>query len=251
MATFIRGLMMARSSAKCLQQAVIKQCYVFPPCRAVLQVSSTDRPFSFSPLICSSMFHTSPQQSSYRNTEFEDKPLTKIGRAKLVPPNWTKYNEVVYKPTLPGEQERPAEICHYRMNIKYSTKKLWYLACMIRGMSIDEAIKQTAFHKRKGAAHIKEVLEEAQEMAVRDHNVEFKSNMWISDSFCTRGIIVKGLRRHARARHGIIQYRYTNYFLRLREGKPPKDYYPPEMTGNELMENYIKKQRERRILYGL
>ncbi|XP_055894403.1 39S ribosomal protein L22, mitochondrial-like isoform X2 [Biomphalaria glabrata] len=247
MATFTKSLSLTKVSFKCLQQVFCPQFQAYSSCRSVLQITSTHR----TPACCWSMFHTSSLQVSYRNTEFEDEPLKKVGRARLVPPNWTKYNTVVYKPTPIGEPERPAEICHFRMNIKYSTKKMWYIAQMIRGFSIDEAIKQLAFHKRKGAAHVKEVLEEAQEMAVRDHNVEFKSNLWISDSFCTRGIIVKGLRRHARARYGIIQYRYTNFFVRLREGKPPKHYYPPEMTGNELMERYIQKQRERRLLYGL
>ena len=67
------------------------------------------------------------------------------------------------------------------------------------------------------------------------------------DSFATKGIIVKGTRLHAKGRQGIIHYRYTNYFVRLREGKPPKHYYAPEWNGNELLEDYVKKQRARRI----
>lgn len=46
-------------------------------------------------------------------------------------------------------------------------------------MSIDEAIKQLSFHKLKGSKIIREVLEEAQELAVKQHNIEFKSNLWI------------------------------------------------------------------------
>ncbi|GFO35204.1 39S ribosomal protein l22, mitochondrial, partial [Plakobranchus ocellatus] len=106
--------------------------------------------------LCVASFHSSSQCLLYRNTEFEDEKPKKIGKVNLVPPNWLKYNDVVYPPTAPGEGERPAEICHSRFQIKYGTKKLWYLAQMIRGMSIDEAIKQLSFHKRKGAAHLKE-----------------------------------------------------------------------------------------------
>lgn len=79
----------------------------------------------------------------------------------------------------------------------------------------------------------------------------FTKFSFLGDSFVSRGIIIKGVRKHARMRFGILQYRYTNYFLRLREGKPPKHYYPPEKTGNELMKEYIRKQRERMIEYGL
>ncbi|CAL1530879.1 unnamed protein product [Lymnaea stagnalis] len=241
MATF-RGISFARLAVSCFQQNILKNI----PLSRISSSNATIR----TPQLWASLIHSSSSHASYRNTDFEDPPK-KIGKVKLVPPNWLKYNDVVYPPTSPGEPERPAEICHHRMQIKYGTKKMWYLACMIRGMSIDEAIKQLSFHKRKGAAHLKEALEEAQEIAVRDHNVEFKSNLWISDSFVTRGIIVKGYRRHARGRYGIIQYRYTNFFVRLREGRPPKDYYPAEKTGNELMEDYIKKQRARRIEFGL
>lgn len=56
---------------------------------------------------------------------------------------------------------------------------MWYLAKMIRGMSIDQALAQLEFNDKKGAQIIKEVLLEAQDMAVRDHNVEFRSNLHI------------------------------------------------------------------------
>lgn len=62
---------------------------------------------------------------------------------------------------------------------------------------------------------------------------------------------VKSLRRHARGRQGLIEYRYTHYFLRLREGRPPKHYYPPRPTGNEMVEEYLRRLRERRIIGAL
>ena len=46
-------------------------------------------------------------------------------------------------------------------------------------MSIDEAMKQLSFHKLKGALIIKDILIEAQQLAVTQHNIEFKSNLWI------------------------------------------------------------------------
>ena len=56
---------------------------------------------------------------------------------------------------------------------------MWYIASFVRGMSIDEAIKQLSFVLKKGASAVKETLLEAQEMAVKQHNVEYKSNLWI------------------------------------------------------------------------
>ncbi|XP_067588480.1 large ribosomal subunit protein uL22m isoform X4 [Pseudorca crassidens] len=92
---------------------------------------------------------------------------------------WEKKNKIVYPPQLPGEPRRPAEIYHCRRQIKYSKDKMWYLAKLIRGMSIDQALAQLEFSDKKGAQIIKEVLLEAQDMAVRDHNVEFRSNLYI------------------------------------------------------------------------
>jgi len=66
-----------------------------------------------------------------------------------------------------------------------------------------------------------------------------------------RGKVIKSQRKHARRRPGVIHYRHTHFFIRLREGKPPKHYYPPPETGYEKMENYIKTQRNRRIILSL
>lgn len=70
-------------------------------------------------------------------------------------------------------------VCHQKENLKYSPEKLWYVACMVRGMTIDEAIRQMRFVSKKGALFVLDALLEAQEMAVKHHNVEFKSNLWV------------------------------------------------------------------------
>lgn len=66
-----------------------------------------------------------------------------------------------------------------RTNIKYSPWKMWYIACMVRGLTVDEAVKQLSFVLKKGAVAVKETILEAQQMAVEKHNVEFKSNLWV------------------------------------------------------------------------
>ncbi|ESN99874.1 hypothetical protein HELRODRAFT_113615 [Helobdella robusta] len=167
------------------------------------------------------------------------------------PKIWLKYNDVVYPPLSPNEPHRPAEVVHQRSNIKYSQKKLWYIAHMIRGMSIDEAVKQLSFYERKGAAIVNEILLEAQELAVRDHNVEYKSNLWIETAFVGKAKTVKGMRKHARRKPGVIEYRYSHFFVRLREGRPPLHYYPPDPTGQQMFEDYIQKLRDRNIKVAL
>lgn len=56
---------------------------------------------------------------------------------------------------------------------------MWYIASFVRGISVDEAVKQLSFLKKKGAAIAKEVILEAQKIAVEEHDIEFKSNLWV------------------------------------------------------------------------
>ncbi|KAF2884099.1 hypothetical protein ILUMI_22067 [Ignelater luminosus] len=164
------------------------------------------------------------------------------------PRKWLKYNKVIYPPQLPDEERRPAFVCHQRTNIKYSPWKMWYVACLIRGMPVDEAIRQLKFVLKKGAKDVRETLEEAKELAVKEHNVEFPSNMWVAESMVGKGEVIKGYRRHARRRFGKVEYFHCHYFVRLEEGTPPKDYYqnaPKEPQ--EQLANWLASMRKRKI----
>lgn len=60
-------------------------------------------------------------------------------------------------------------------------------------MTVDEAVKQLQFINKKGAVIVQQAILEAQNLAVKEHNVEFKSNLWVSESFVGRGLIIKGI----------------------------------------------------------
>ncbi|XP_075571229.1 large ribosomal subunit protein uL22m isoform X2 [Pelecanus crispus] len=142
--------------------------------------------------------------------------LQKLGK-------WEKKNRIVYPPQLPGEPRRPAEIYHCRREIKYSKDKMWYLA--------------------------KLVLLEAQEMAVRNHNVEFKSNLHIAESVSGRGRYVKRIRYHGKGMFGIMKINRCHYFVKLVEGPPP----PPEppRTGFDQAKEYVQQLRSRTLVNTL
>lgn len=168
------------------------------------------------------------------------------------PKRWPRYNEVVQPPqTDPKEEKRPATYYHYVENVKYSPKKMWYVMKFIRGLSVDEAIKQLRFITHKGAQVTAQILEEAQEKAVRENNFEFKSNMWIENAHCTKGLVIKGLRKHARMRFGTIHYFYCHVMLKLTEGEPPKHYYRPAKDGNDHLKDFYDELRSRKVLQGL
>ncbi|XP_071426608.1 large ribosomal subunit protein uL22m [Pithys albifrons albifrons] len=162
---------------------------------------------------------------------------------------WEKKNWIVYPPQLPGEPRRPAEVYHCRRDIKYSKDKMWYLAKLIKGMSIDQALAQLEFSDKKGAKVIKEVLLEAQDLAVRKHNVEFKSNLHIAESLTGRGRYMKRIRYHAKGRFGIMKIVRCHYFVKLVEGPPP----PPEprRTGFDQAKEYVQQLRSRTLVHTL
>ena len=124
-------------------------------------------------------------------------------------------------------------------------------------MSIDEAIKQLTYIQMKGATVVIEILKEAQDIAINDHNFEFKSKMWIAESFCSRGLVIKGWRKHARMRFGEVRFFHCHYYVKLVEGEPPKDYKPsqgphPElMSADDRLNQHIEKLRKRRIDFAL
>ena len=89
--------------------------------------------------------------------------------------------------------------------VKYTSKKMWHVANLVRGLSVDEALKQLDFINKKGAFIAAEVIREAQEMAVKDHCVEYRSNLWVAESFATKGMVMKGVRRHARMRMSMVK----------------------------------------------
>ncbi|XP_016923826.2 large ribosomal subunit protein uL22m [Drosophila suzukii] len=167
------------------------------------------------------------------------------------PRKWLEYNKTVHPPQETDEEPRKAYVCHMRNNIKYSPDKMWYIAAFVRGMSVDEALKQLNFVLKKGATDVKETILEAQQMAVERHNVEYKSNLWIAESFVGKGRVFKGVRRHARGRFGKVEYKHCHYFVRLEEGEPPQHYYQEPQTPEQQYEHWLEQMRSRKIINSL
>ncbi|XP_034825286.1 large ribosomal subunit protein uL22m [Maniola hyperantus] len=193
----------------------------------------------------SSLFEFQCNLKNNLHTSARDFAWTK----STLPKRFLQCNKKIYPPQEIGESPRPAFICHQKTNIKYSPEKLWYIASFVRGMTVDEAVKQLGYVNKKGASFIKETILEAQDLAVKEHNVEFKSNLWIAESFSGKGMHIKGIRRHARARLGEVRYQYSHYFVRLEEGNPPEDYYKRNpLTAQQQLENWLDQMRKRKII---
>ncbi|CAL9685421.1 unnamed protein product [Knipowitschia caucasica] len=180
---------------------------------------------------------TTPQQLSCFHTS-----VSMEGR------RWENTNKIVHPPQLPDEPRRPAEIYHSKRQFKYSKDKLWYLAKLVKGLSIDQAIAQLEFSDKKGAKFMKDTLLEAQEMAVRSHNVEYKSNLYVAESFSGKGKYLKRIRYHGRGMFGIMDKVYCHYFVKLVEGPPPKKI---EKTSFDAAKEYVQELKNRTIIHSL
>ncbi|OUC45875.1 arginine--tRNA ligase [Trichinella nativa] len=162
---------------------------------------------------------------------------------------WQYYDNVIWPPHC---ESKVGEVFHYRENVRYSAKRMWYVCQMIQGLRIDDALLQLHHTPRKGATIMKEILLEAQEKASSEHCIEQKANLWIAEAFARNSLIVKGVRRHALERWGIVKYRYSNVFVRLQEGDPPQQVtrFPKKLCGWKTVEKYMEEIRNRKIMYN-
>ncbi|KRX19727.1 putative arginine--tRNA ligase, mitochondrial [Trichinella nelsoni] len=162
---------------------------------------------------------------------------------------WQYYDNVIWPPHC---ESKVGEVFHYRENVRYSAKRMWYVCHMIHGLRIDDALLQLDHTPLKGATIMKEILLEAQEKASSEHCIEQKANLWIAEAFARNSLIVKGVRRHALERWGIVKYRYSNVFVRLQEGDPPQQVtrFPKKLCGWKTVEKYMEEIRNRKIMYN-
>lgn len=76
--------------------------------------------------------------------------------------------------------------------------------------------------------------------------------MYVAESFVGKGPVIKGMRRHARMRFGVVEYFHCHYFVRLEEGSPPKHYYPnAPKTPQEQLDGWLEGMRKRKIINSL
>lgn len=52
-------------------------------------------------------------------------------------------------------------------------------------------------------------------------------------------------------RVGRVEYKYCHYFVRLEEGKPPKDYYGTTVTPELQLDKWLMDKRKRKISNSL
>ena len=174
------------------------------------------------------------------------------------PKAWPLKNYLVHPPQTTEEPVNRAECYHYRANVKYSPKKMFFICHLVEGRSVDDALKQLTFVPLKGAHILKEVIEEAREMALKDHNFEHKANMFIAECYALKGLVIKGYRKHAFYRFGEVRYFHVHMFVRLVEGPPPEGIQPgskhslkPVLDNEQKLQQYIESLGKRNLKFSL
>lgn len=128
---------------------------------------------------------------------------------------------------------------------------MWFICMLVRGLPIDEAVKQLSFVPKKGAVILKEILEEAREIALKEYNFEHRSNMFVGAANAEKGLIIKGFRKHAFYRMGEVCYYHTHVLVQLVEGPAPENYHLYNYTNRQKLERYVDDLRRRNIKFTL
>lgn len=52
-------------------------------------------------------------------------------------------------------------------------------------------------------------------------------------------------------RIGEVKYQFNHYYVKLEEGAPPEHFYKPNLSGEELLDKWLLKMRNRHIQSSL
>ena len=163
---------------------------------------------------------------------------------------WTEKNQTLYPPLDEDIGVRPVELYYGRAKIRHSAKKMFHMTHLVRNMNIDDAISKLYYINTKASRIVREVLMEAQEVAVNEHNLEFKSNLHIVHSFaCRHSILSFPIWRAGGRGPTMGDCRFCNYYVMLREGPAPLP--TPKQTALDKALEYVAKLKSRTIVDGL
>jgi len=128
---------------------------------------------------------------------------------------------------LPDPFEEDVKIVYgCRRDSPTSPWKLNLVAKQIRGMLVEDALKQLEFSSKKAAQFIEKTLRTTMANAKANHGVDDPTNMHVFESYVGKGANLDRIRYHAQGRTGKATKPRTHYFLKLKEGplvEKPKD----------------------------
>ena len=104
----------------------------------------------------------------------------------------------------------------YSKNIRVSPQKLNLVAGMIRGKSVDAALADLTFSKRRIAGDVKKVLQAAVANAENNHDLDI-DNLVVAEAHVGKAFVIKRFQARARGRVGRIEKPFSNLTIVVRE----------------------------------
>lgn len=101
-------------------------------------------------------------------------------------------------------------------SLRCSPQKVGLVAGLIRGLSVDVALKQLSFSRKAVAADVKKLLQSAIANAENNHNLDI-DRLFVKEVTVGRGIVMKRFQARARGRAFRIQKPFSNISITLEE----------------------------------
>ena len=118
----------------------------------------------------------------------------------------------VKNPRRVAENEARAKL---RM-MRISPQKLNLVASMIRGKSVERALNDLAFSRKRAASDVKKVLESAIANAENNHGLDIDS-LVVAEAYVGKNLVMKRFRARARGRGARILKPFSELTIVVRE----------------------------------
>ena len=106
-------------------------------------------------------------------------------------------------------------ICH---SIRTSPRKLNLVAQSVRGLSVEKAISELSFSKKRIASTVLNVLNSAVANAENNHNMNI-DKLYVNEAYVGKGLVMKRMRFRGRGKTARILKPFSNLTVKLAERK--------------------------------
>lgn len=102
--------------------------------------------------------------------------------------------------------------------LKTSPQKLDLVAALIRGKSVDKALAQLTFSKRRVAGEVKKTLQSAIANAENNHGLDVDA-LVVAEAYVGKNLVLKRGRPRGRGRYGRIMKPFAQITIKVREAE--------------------------------
>lgn len=101
-------------------------------------------------------------------------------------------------------------------SLRTSPIKLNYVAALIRGMAVGEAVKQLTFSNKRVAQHVLKCLKSAVANAENNHNLNVDS-LYVAEAYVGKAMVMKRMHTRGRGRSARVLKPFSNITIVVRE----------------------------------